>query len=435
MAPVVRFAPSPTGLLHVGNARVALINWLHAKSAGGRFVLRLDDTDPERDRPEFVAAIERDLKWLGLDWDLMIRQSDRLDKYAAAAERLKAIGRLYPCYETPEELALWRKTQQAAGRAPIYRRFCTGVDDRSRPPHWRFAIEPGAIDWRDAIHGPLHFEGAAIGDPVLVRADGRPLYTLSSVVDDLDLGIASIVRGDDHIANTAVQIQLFSALGGQAEALTFGHLPLLTDAAGQGLSKRLGSLSLQSLREQGIEALAVVSYLARLGSTQDIAPLADLAEAKRGFGLGMFNKASPKFDPAELARLNARLLHGLAFEAVRARVPGLDPALWDAVRGNLATLTEIAYWQMVVAGPLAGTIEDQALCAKAAEILPAEPWDGASWSAWTKALSEATGHKGRALFHPLRLALTGREQGPEMKALLPLIGRGRAAARLGGRAA
>lgn len=432
----LRFAPSPTGLLHVGNARVALVNWLFARQRGGRFLLRLDDTDSERSAPAFADAIERDLRWMGLEWDGKARQSDRLARYAAVAEELKTAGRLYPCYETPEELSLKRKAQRAAGRPPRYDRAALhlgeaerqALEAQGRRPHWRFRLEDRDVVWQDLVRGEQHFAALHLSDPVLLREDGRPLYTFTSVVDDADFAITQVIRGEDHVANTAVQIQLFEALGAPLPA--FAHLPLLVDAQGQGLSKRLGSLSLAQLREAGLEAMALNSYLARLGTSDAIELRLSLEELARELDLSHTGRAQPRFDEAELWLLNAKLLHQLPFAAVAGRLPGLDEALWLAVRGNLTRMGEAADWLTVRDGPLSPVIEEPAFLAAAAELLPPEPWDVGTWRLWTEAVKAATGRKGRALFHPLRLALTARESGPEMASLLPLIGRGRVCRRL-----
>lgn len=432
----LRFAPSPTGLLHVGNARVALVNWLFARQRGGRFLLRLDDTDSERSDPAFADAIERDLRWMGLEWDGKARQSDRLARYAAVAEALKTAGRLYPCYETPEELSLKRKAQRAAGRPPRYDRAALhlgeaerqALEAQGRRPHWRFRLEDRDVVWQDLVRGEQHFAALHLSDPVLLREDGRPLYTFTSVVDDADFAITQVIRGEDHVANTAVQIQLFEALGAPLPA--FAHLPLLVDAQGQGLSKRLGSLSLAQLREAGLEAMALNSYLARLGTSDAIELRLSLEELARELDLSHTGRAQPRFDEAELWLLNAKLLHQLPFAAVAGRLPGLDEALWLAVRGNLTRMGEAADWLTVRDGPLSPVIKEPAFLAAAAELLPPEPWDVGTWRLWTEAVKAATGRKGRALFHPLRLALTARESGPEMASLLPLIGRGRVCRRL-----
>jgi glutamyl-tRNA synthetase len=440
MNPVaVRFAPSPTGRLHVGNARAALLNWLYARKAGGSFLLRLDDTDTGRSTAEYAAGIETDLRWLGLDWDRFARQSDRFVLYTAATETLKAAGRLYPCYETAEELELRRKIQLSQRKPPVYDRAAlklteadrTKLEAEGRRPHWRFRLAPGIVAWDDLVHGRVEIDMASLSDPVLVRSDGYPLYTLSSVVDDGDLKITHIVRGEDHITNTAAQIQLFEALGYAVPV--FGHFSWLLDAEGAGLSKRIGSLSLAELKEQGYEPMALNALLARLGSADPVEPRQSLTELVDGFDLGRFGRAPARLDPHDLDLLNAKILHGMPFATVRARLPaGATEAFWDAIRGNIGKLAEAAEWWAVAAGTVMGPREDEGLLAAAAAILPPEPWDGMTWKAWTGEISAKTGAKGRGLFHPLRLALTGRDKGPEMAALLPLIGRARVLARLTG---
>ncbi|HYD31593.1 MAG TPA: glutamate--tRNA ligase [Azospirillaceae bacterium] len=439
----VRFAPSPTGLLHVGNIRLALINWLFARRAGGSFLLRLDDTDEERSCPEYAQAIEEDLRWLGLAWDRFARESDRYARYDEAVEKLKADGRLYPCYETPEQLDLKRKSLLARGLPPIYDRSALRLTDadrakleaEGRKPHWRFLLEHRPVEWDDLVRGPVHFEGAALTDPVLVREDGRPLYTLSSVVDDIDFAITHVIRGEDHVSNTAVQIQLWQALGGTVP--TFAHLPLLTDTAGQGLSKRLGSLSVGSLRQDGIEPMALNAQLAKLGTSDAIEPRPHLADLVAEFDLHKISRATPKFDVEELKRLNARLLHLTPFEDVRDRLvtlgfAGVDARFWEVVRPNLEKFADVADWWQVTHAPVAPVVADAGFLAEAAKLLPPEPWDGTTWGQWIEAVKQATGAKGKALFMPLRQALTGRDHGPELKNLLPLIGRDRALARLSG---
>ena len=441
-ATAVRFAPSPTGLLHVGNARTALITWLWARHSGGTALLRLDDTDAERSTEAFAEAIERDLAWLGLDWDRRARQSDRADRYVAAIAGLKEAGDLYPCYETPEELALKRKQQLQRRLPPLYDRAALHLtaDDRrrleaeGRRPHWRFRLVHEAIEWADLGRGPVHFHGADLSDPVLIREDGRPLYHLCSVLDDIDFGITHVVRGEDHVANTAAHVQMFRALG--AEPPAFAHLPLIVDAEGKGLSKRLGSLSLAHLRDDaGLEPMAVASLLARLGTADPIEPFASLAPLVDSFSFDRFARAAPKFDLEELQRLNARILHETAFDDVAGRLAarglgGADEVFWQAVRPNLTRLSDVDTWWQVVAGAVPAFTDDLELARIAAETMPAEPWDHETWGRWTGALKATSGRKGRALFRPLRLALTGREGGPELRLLLPLIGRARAAARL-----
>jgi glutamyl-tRNA synthetase len=443
MPVTVRFAPSPTGLLHVGNARVALVNWLLARAAGGRFVLRYDDTDAERSRPEYAAAIAADMAWLGLDWDAESSQSARLEHYSAAAERLKAAGRLYPCYETAEELEFKRRRQLARHKPPVYDRsgLALSADDRARlesegrRPHWRFRLDHCDETWEDLVRGPSRVDTASLSDPVLIRADGSFLYTLPSVVDDIDLGISHVVRGEDHVTNTAPQIQLFRALGAIPPA--FAHLPLLVDAAGQGLSKRLGSLSLSDLHAQGTLPMAIASLLAKLGTSEAVEGRRNMAELVSDFDLGHFSRATPRFDPHELDLLNARLLHAMEWDEARLLDGMADTgaALWQAVRGNLARVADAGQWLAVVNGPCAPVIEDRAFTEQAAALLPPEPWDENTWAKWTGKITEVTGRKGKALYHPLRLALTGRENGPELKRLLPLVGRERALRRLKGEVA
>jgi len=441
----LRFAPSPTGRLQVGNGRVALVNWLFARQAGGTFLLRIDDTDDQRSSEDHVAGIEADLTWLGLGWDARARQSARLARYADAAERLKAGGRLYPCYETAEELEAKRKRQAASGKPPVYDRAALRLDDaerrrleqvEGRRPHWRFKLDSVAVAWEDLVRGSQRFPGGSLSDPVLIRADGRPLYTLTSVVDDLELDVTHVVRGEDHVANTAVQIQLFEALGGAVPSLA--HLPLLTDLAGRKLSKREDDLSLQGLRErEGIEPLALLSYLAKLGTPDPIDVAPDLETLVADFDIARFGRAAPKFDFEELQRLNARCLHTLAFEAVAPRLRGLgledvDARFWETVRPNLTRLADVRDWYAVCTGSVTPRVDpaDAAFLAEAAARLPPEPWDTGTWKTWTGTLKQATGRKGARLFKPLRKALTGRDHGPDMAGLLPWIGRARALARL-----
>jgi glutamyl-tRNA synthetase len=438
MSPRVRFAPSPTGLLHVGNARIALANYLFARRHGGAFLLRLDDTDRERSREEFAEAIGQDLHWLGLGWDERFRQSDRLDRYAAAAETLKRAGRLYPCFESEEELRAKREARLRRGQAPVYDRAMLKLTEAQREaaeaggkrPYWRFRLADGAVAWQDLVLGRRQVKLSAISDPVLIRADGTPLYTFTSVVDDLETGISHIIRGEDHITNTGVQLDLLAALGGAAPGLA--HLPLLTDADGGKLSKRFDGLSLRSLRNDGVEAAAITGYLARLGSAADPAPLT-LDELAASFDLGQFSASAARFDMRQLLALNRRVLHGLEYDAVAARLPeGADAGFWRAVRGNLDLLGESRLWWEVVAGALTPPVlpGEAEFFALAASLLPPEPWDSTVWARWTESLKGESGRRGRALFMPLRLALTGEEHGPELALLLPLIGRARAEQRL-----
>lgn len=444
-APLVRFAPSPTGHLHIGNARPALFNWLFARRHGGRFLLRYDDTDLGRSKPEFAEAIAEDLAWLGIVPDLVIRQSERLAIYDAAADRLRAAGRLYPCYETADELDRRRKRQLARGLPPIYDRAAlkltaeqkAAFEAEGRKPHWRFLLEPREIAWNDLVRGPAHVDCASLSDPVLVREDGSYLYTLPSVVDDIETGVTHVIRGEDHVTNTAVQAQIFEALGAGLPA--FGHHNLLTTASGEGLSKRLGHLSLRGLRESGVEALAVAALAVLVGSSDAVRPVASLDELAGLVELAHVSRAPAKFDEHELETLSARTLHQLPYAAVADRLAALGveggEAFWLAVRGNLGRLDEAKRWWRVVHGPLAPVIADAVFASDAAALLPPEPFDTATWKSWTGAVAAASGAKGKALFMPLRLALTGLDHGPELAVLLPLIGRDKALKRLHGESA
>jgi len=442
----VRFAPSPTGRLHVGNIYIALHNWLYARKAGGEFLLRLDDTDRERSTEDFASGIKADLEWLGLAWNLFDRQSRRISIYDEAAERLREGRRLYPCYESAEELGLKRKVQLGQGKPPIYDRAALKLSDADRAkleaegkrPHWRFKLEPRNIAWDDLVRGAQHIDETSQSDPVLVREDGSYLYTLPSVVDDIEFAITHVIRGNDHVTNTATQIQIFEALG--ATAPTFAHLPLLVDAAGEGLSKRLGSLSIGQMREEGLEPMAINAYLAKIGTGDPAVPARDLEDLLPDHDLAKFGKSSPRFDLGELKHLNAKLLHHLPFEAARNHLAAIglghiDPEIWDVARANVEKLEDVALWQSVVKGPVTPAIADADFAAKAAELLPPEPWNAETWSAWTNAVKTATGRKGKELFMPLRQALTASDHGPELKLLLPLIGRDRALKRLKGETA
>ena len=435
-----RFAPSPTGLLHVGNGRPALVNWLFARKLGGSFLLRLDDTDTARNTEANEAAIHQDLAWLGLDWDETFRQSDRLDLYAEAAETLKAAGRVYPCFESEEELRYKREQRLKRGQAPIYDRAMLKLTAEQRAnaeaggkrPYWRFRLSNGAETWQDLVLGQRQVKLTAVSDPVLIRADGTPLYTLTSVVDDMQSGVTHVVRGEDHVTNTGVQMDLISALGGNSTKFSFAHLPLLLDEAGDKLSKRAGSVSLRGLRADGMEPRAITSYLARLGSSSDPEPMS-LAALVADFSFARFSASSPRFDMRQLMAMNRRVLHDMAFAEVAPRLPaGATEAFWLAIRGNLDLLIEArGLWDVVAGMIVPPVIEGEAeFLRQAAEMLPPEPWDDAVWTRWTDALKAATGRKGKALFMPLRLALTGEDHGPELRALLPLIGRARAAGRL-----
>lgn len=430
---VTRFAPSPTGRLHVGNVRTAVHNWLWARKHGGRFLLRIDDTDQERSREEHVEAIRADLAWLGLLPDGEERQSDRFALYEAAFDKLRAAGRVYACYETPEELEIRRKILLSRGLPPVYER-----KDEAAPvppgvaPHWRFRLDHDApIGWDDLVRGAQHFEPARLSDPVVRRADGSWLYLLPSVIDDIAMGVTHVVRGEDHVSNTATQVQMFAALG--AEPPIFAHEALLVGTEGK-LSKRLGALGMDHFRQAGIEPLALLALLARLGTSDPVEPVIDTAPLIERIDFGRFGRAPARFDEDELALLNAKLIHQLPFAAVSARLPtGMDAAAWAAIRPNLHTVAEAAGWASVLAPglvPPAAAAEDADLLRAAADCAAALDWSADPWHALTAALKDATGRKGRALFLPLRLALTGRDHGPDMAALLPLIGRDEALRRL-----
>ena len=443
----VRFAPSPTGNLHVGNLRTALVNYLFARSKGGHFMLRIDDTDTERSTAAFEASIRTDLEWMGMNHDSGDRQSERLGQYDAALQRLLADGRAYACYETPEELALKRKAQLSAGRPPVYDRAALKLSEDQkaafeadgRRPHFRFLLNDAEVAWHDMVRGDVAYHMSSLSDPVLFREDGRVIYTMASVVDDIDHAITHIIRGEDHVTNSAAQIQLFEALGARAPEM--GHVALLAGADGEGLSKRLGSLSIGQLRDEGMQPAAIASLLARIGTADPVVPQPALGEIIDGFDLSRFGRATAKFDPAELAQINARVIQQLDFatveaELVAAGVGGGEP-FWQAVRDNLGTVAEAADWWSVCTAPVTPVIEAeaQAVTNAAAELLPDGDLPAEIWRDWTSAIATATGVKGRGLFMPLRLALTGRQKGPEIAPLLSFMGRARVIERLRGNTA
>ena len=439
MNTVTRFAPSPTGKLHIGNIRTALHNWLLAKKAGGRFLLRIDDTDAARSLEEHVVGIRADLAWLGLDYAREERQSARFALYEREFARLRAAGRVYACYETAQELDLKRKVLLGRGLPPIYDRSAlalTEADHQARAaageaPHWRFLLNHDeAITWVDGIRGPQNFSAAQMSDPVIRRADGSWLYMLPSVIDDIDMGVTQILRGEDHVSNTATQVQMFTALGANVPA--FAHEALLVGAEGK-LSKRLGAMGVGDLRQAGIEPEAIIALLARLGTSDPVDAVLDAEALAASFDLTRFGRAPARFDEAELERVNAAILHHTPFPKVAARLPGgMGEAAWQAIRPNLKTVAEAAgLWAQIQSpAPYSPAPEDAAYIAAAADTLAALPWEDGIWKALTAALKDATGRKGRDLFQPLRLALTGEPHGPEMAALLPLIGREAALARL-----
>jgi glutamyl-tRNA synthetase len=440
----VRFAPAPTGRLHVGNIRTAVANWLFAHRNGGRLVLRIDDTDTARSTEEFVQGIQDDLIWLGLGWDETDRQSRRTAVHERAAEKLKADGRLYPAYETQTELDRRRKVQLSRGQPPIYDRAALELSEdekqaleaEGRKPHWRFRLDGKRVVWNDLIRGHCEVDTTSMSDPVLIREDGAFLYTLPSVADDIDLGITHVVRGEDHVTNTGVQIEIFEALG--ATPPEFAHHPLLVGADGEALSKRLGSLSISELKRDGYEPLAVTSQLAKIGTSDALEVAASLEALAEGFDFGKIGRAPARYDADDLKRLNAQILHAMDYAAAKPRLEALaadlGEAFWLAVRANLTVLPDVELWARVVNGPVAPIAEDQGFLDQARALLP-DTLDGDSWKSWTDAVKEATGAKGRGLYMPLRQALIGMDHGPEMGPLLPLIGRERILARLSGQVA
>lgn len=445
---ILRFAPSPTGLLHIGNARTALINWLYARKKKATFILRLDDTDLERSKEQYEQAIYQDLKWLGLDYDRIEWQSKRLNEYQKAAESLKTSGRLYACYETPEELEFKRRRLLSQGRPPIYDRAALNLTfedharflNEGRKPHWRFKLMPQVISWEDLIRGEIHFEGEYLSDPILIREDNSPVYTLSSVVDDIDFGITHIIRGEDHITNTAIQLQLFAALGIDPKSFTFGHVQYLLGEQGESLSKRIGSLSLRQLREEGYEACALASYLVKLGTSEDIAPSLSLDNLIQEFDISHVSRAAPRFNKNMLDRMNSKLLHHQSFKHVQARLSEenlsfITEEFWNTCHGNINKLSDLKHIWNVCTREVTPKIEDTNYLEQASNTLPLEPWTSETWLKWTQDLKQKTGRKGRELFMPLRQALTGEDHGPEMKELLPLIGREKALKRLQGKVA
>ncbi|GJL93610.1 MAG: glutamate--tRNA ligase 1 [Hyphococcus sp.] len=439
MTVTVRFAPSPTGKLHVGNVRAALWNWLFARKENGRFILRIDDTDQERSTQEYEEAIKADLAWLGLSYNDTVKQSDRFERYDAARDKLIAAGLLYPCYESAEELDRKRKLQRARSLPPVYDRAALQLGDAERKeleaagrkPHWRFKLSQTPVTWTDLIRGETSVDTASVSDPVLIREDGMYLYTLPSCVDDIDLGITHVMRGEDHVTNTGVQIEIFKALGGTPPQ--FAHHSLLVGADGAGLSKRLGSLSIEAMREDGLEPAAITDLLARLGTADPVEPVHDLERLATGFDFDRVGRAPARFDEAELEVLNAKILHETPFVDVADRVSeyGADEQIWNAVRGNITRVSDVAHWIGVIRGEVDPVIEDKSLTDEAAKIIP-DTMDDTAWATLTNALKEKTGAKGKNLFMPLRLALTGEKRGPEMAVMLPLIGSEKARARLQG---
>lgn len=441
----LRFAPSPTGRIHVGNVRTALMNWLFAVREGGQVLLRIDDTDLARSTKEYEQGIVDDLAWLGLKWNERANQSHRFDVYEKAAAKLKAEGLLYPCYETEDELDRKRKIAQSRGRPPVYDRAAlkltaeerAKLEAEGRKPHWRFKLSGARKDWVDLVRGPQSIDTASLSDPVLIREDGAFLYTLPSVVDDIDFKITHIVRGEDHVTNSGVQIEIFEALGGEVPA--FGHFPLLVGADGGALSKRIGSLGVGELAAEGYEPMAVLSHLAKIGTSDPVEPRLTIEQLADEFAFEKIGRAPARFDPEELKRVNAAVLHQLDYAAVKDRLAKLEAdkgeGFWNAIRANIQLLPEARQWAHIVDGPIEPFVPDAAFAAAALEVLPKGAYDGATWGAFVAAVKDKTGAKGKALFMPLRQALTGLDHGPEMAALFPLIGEDRARKRLQGQTA
>ena len=442
-SPKVRFAPSPTGHLHVGNLRTALVNFLYAKNSGGHFMLRIDDTDTQRSKPEFEESIRTDLKWLGIDWDSENRQVERLDRYQQALDILLENGRAYPCYETQEELLLKRKALLMSGKPPVYDRAALRLTDVQKKdfaelnikPHYRFLLEDTEVKWTDLVRGESSIHMASLSDPVLLRADGRVIYTLASVVDDIDHNITTILRGEDHVTNSAAQIQLFEALG--AKAPKMGHMALLAGSDGQGLSKRIGSLSIRQLREEGFEPLAIIALLSRIGTSDPIEAFGHLNEIMEQFSIQKFGRSTAKFDLDELRIINLKTLQMLEFDEVSDRfeqfgLSEIDAEFWNVIRANISYFQDTKFWWQLCDSELKPVIEDAEICKIALETLPQGELTSEIWPNWVANISAKSGKKGKSLYQPLRLALTGRTEGPELKYLLKYMGRERVQKRLSG---
>lgn len=439
----VRFAPSPTGKLHVGNVRTALMNVLHARSTGGIFILRIDDTDVARGTQENEDAIRDDLTWLGMHWQETFSQSKRFSLYDEAAEKLKEIGLLYPAYDTAEELDRQRKLQGVQGKPPIYDRRALDLTDEQkaayetegRQPHWRFKLSGNPVTWTDLVRGEQTVETSSLSDPVLIRGDGTYLYTLPSVFDDIESGITHVIRGEDHVTNSGAQIEIFRALGGKEPI--FAHTPLLVDKDGGKLSKRLDSLSMRQLRDEGYEPMAILSLLAKIGTSDPVEERFTIKQLAEEFSFSKIGRAPARFDDAELRGLNAKILHEMTYDQVKERLDALGveggEQFWLSIRDNVEVVDDAAGWNATLYAPMAGVIEadDKAFCDTAAELLG----DDTDWSDLIRKLKDNTDRKGKGLFMPLRKALTGRNHGPEMGPILALMGADRARARLRGETA
>lgn len=432
----VRFAPSPTGWMHIGNTRTSLFNYLWTQKMGGKLLLRIDDTDKQRSKKEYEDCIRDALTWLGIRWDEEARQSARFSRYDEVVERLKQAGRIYACYDTPEELEFKRKRLLAKGLPPIYDRQAlhytsedlSRFEAEGRKPHYRFKLESGEIVWHDVVRGTCRYDADKLSDPIIIREDGSYLYHLPSVIDDVDFAITHIVRGEDHVTNTAAQIQMFQAIGGNVP--TFAHLPLLTGKEGK-LSKRLGSLGVRELRADGVEAMAICSFLAKLGTSEAIEPFYTLEELAKTLDFEKIGHAQPKFDEEELKKFNTKLVHNMPYAALQNKF-GVSETFWNKVRGNLTTAADVLLWDNICNKEIEPVIEDAAFLAQAAELLPPGEFDDTTFNEWTAKIKATTGRTGKELFHPIRMALTAQADGPELKTLLPLIGREKAYKRLKG---
>ena len=433
MTVITRFAPSPTGLLHLGNIRTALINWLYARTHNGKFILRIDDTDQERSKDEYISKIKYDLEWLGIDYDDTFNQSSRFEGYREQFEKLKADGRIYPCYETPEELERKRKLQMASGGKQVYDRSSLSLtdeekrayEDDGRKPHWRFLLQTERLKWNDLLKGELDIDLTSLSDPVLFREDGVPLYTFSSAVDDIDYNITNVIRGDDHTSNTAVQIEIINAI--DKNKITFAHHALLKASSGDKLSKRDNVISIDSFRKSNLEPLAILSLLATIGTSQSIELKDSLNQIISEFKLETISTSPGRIEIDVLNALNKKQVQKLNFDEVSERLKNInekiDEKFWNTIRSNLETVEGVKQWSDIVFDSKLIEAEDKEYIKSAMELIPDDPWDENTWELWTSAIKEKTGRKGKELFLPLREAFTGMSHGPEMKLLIQLIGR------------
>ena len=433
MTTVSRFAPSPTGLLHLGNIRTALINWLYARTNNGKFILRIDDTDLERSKDEYISQIKYDLDWLGIDFDETFNQSSRFDRYREQFEKLKADGRIYPCYETPEELERKRKLLIAAGGKQVYDRSAMELTDQQkkdyeaegRKPHWRFLLKTERMKWDDLLKGEIDIDLTSLSDPVLFREDGVPLYTFSSAVDDIDYGITNVIRGDDHTSNTAVQVEIINAL--DQNKITFAHHALLKASSGDKLSKRDNVISISSFREANMEPISILSLLATIGTSNSIELKDNIDQIKSEFKLSTISTSPGRIEIDVLNALNKKQVQKYNFSEIEERLKKIDEKIdqkfWETIRGNLNVVEDIKQWTDIVFNSETIKPSDKDYIKIAMELIPDDPWNDETWGLWTSAIKEKTGRKGKDLFLPLREAFTGLNHGPEMKLLIQLLGR------------